>query len=176
MAIEIVPKKETQIPRWQNILLYFGIFLLIGLIIGYFTLNYFIEKSERKLQQTNEAITKAKSPERITLEEELKSLRAKIEDFTPLLLNHQKSSNFFDFLEKNTHPKVFFTKLNLDTEGNHVELSGQTDDFQILGQQLLIFQKTESLQGLKLSKVEINKEGKVEFTFDLSLNPKLFTQ
>jgi Tfp pilus assembly protein PilN len=176
MAIEIIPKKETQIPHWQNILLYFGIFLLIGLIIGYFTLNYFIEKSERKLQQTNEAITKAKSPERIILEEELKSLRAKIEDFTPLLLNHQKSSNFFDFLEKNTHPKVFFTKLDLDTEGNHVGLSGQTDDFQILGQQLLIFQKTEFLQGLKLSKVEINKEGKVEFTFDLSLNPKLFTQ
>jgi Tfp pilus assembly protein PilN len=176
MAIEIIPKKETQIPRWQNILLYFGIFLLIGLIIGYFALNYFIQKSEQKLQQTNEAITKAKSPERITLEEELKSLRAKIEDFIPLFLNHQKSSNFFDFLEKNTHPKVFFTGLKLDTEGNYVELSGQTDDFQTLGQQLLIFQKTEFLQGLKLSKVEINKEGKVEFIFNFSLNPKLFTQ
>lgn len=176
MVIEIVPKKETQIPRWQNILLYFCIFLLIGSIIGYFALNYFIQKSEQKLQQTNEAIAKVKSPERIALEEELKSLREKIEDFSPLFLNHQKSSNFFGFLEKNTHPKVFFTDLNLDIKGNYVELSGKADDFQILGQQLLIFQKTEFVQDLKLSKVEISKEGKVEFTFNFSLNPKLFTQ
>jgi hypothetical protein len=176
MAIEIIPKKETQIPRWQNILLYFGIFLLIGLIIGYFTLNYFIQKSEQKLQQTNEAITKAKSPERIAQEEELKTLRAKIEDFTPLLLNHQKSSNFFSFLEKNTHPRVFFTELKLDTNSNQVELLGETDDFQTLGQQLFIFQKTEFIQNLKLSKIEIGKEGKIEFSFDFSLNPKLFTQ
>lgn len=176
MAIEIIPKKETQIPRWQNILLYFGIFLLIGLIIGYFTLNYFIQKSEQKLQQTNEAITKAKSPERIAQEEELKTLRAKIEDFTPLLLNHQKSSNFFDFLEKNTHPKVFFTGLRLDIEGNQVELLGETDDFQTLGQQLFIFQKTELIQNLKLSRIGIGKEGKIEFSFNFSLNPKLFTQ
>jgi Tfp pilus assembly protein PilN len=174
MVIEIIPKKEDQVPSWQNYLFYFTIFLLFLAITGYFVLGYFVKKSEQKLQQTEEAVTRTKSPERIVQEEELKSLRAKIEDFTPLLLNHQKSSNFFDFLEKNTHPKVFFTKLNLDTEGNHVELSGQTDDFQILGQQLLIFQKTEFVQNLKLSKVEISKEGKIEFSFDFSLNPKLF--
>jgi len=175
MVIEIIPKKEAKVPSWQNFLLYFAIVLLFCSILGYFALDYFVKKSEQKLQQTEGAIAEAKSPERKTLEDELKSLSAKIEDFTPLLLNHQKSSNFFSFLEKNTHPRVFFTELKLDTNSNQVELLGETDDFQTLGQQLFIFQKTEFIQNLKLSKIEIGKEGKIEFSFDFSLNPKLFT-
>lgn len=174
MAIEIIPKKAVKPYPWQNYLFYICIFLLLCSIIGYFSLDYLIKKSEQKLQETKESIAKAKGPERIALENELLNLREKIDDFTPLLLSHQKSSNFFNFLEKNTHPKVLFTELKLDTKGNQVELSGQTDDFQILGQQLLIFQKTEFIQGLELAKVEIGKEGKIEFTFDFSLTPKLF--
>ena len=175
MVIEIIPKKEAKVSAWQNYLLYFSIVLLLSSILGYFGLRYLIKNSDQKLQDLKIDIEKAKSPERNVLEEGLKSLSAKIDDFTPLLLNHQKSSNFFNFLEENTHPKVFFTKLNLDAKGNLVELSGQTDDFLTLGQQLLIFQKSEFVQNLKLSKVEILKEGKIEFTFKFSLNPKLFT-
>lgn len=174
MAIEIIPKKAVKLYPWQNYLFYICIFLLLCSIIGYFSLNYLIKKSEQKLQETEEAIVKAKGPERMVLEEELKEFREKIDDFTPLLLSHQKSSNFFSFLEKNTHPQVLFTELKLNTKGNQVELSGQTDNFQILGQQLLIFQKTEFIRNLKLAKVEIGKEGKIEFTFDFSLTPKLF--
>ena len=176
MVIEIIPKKEAEVPSWQNFLLYFCIALFAISIIGYFTLNYFVKKSEQNLQEINELINKAKSPERITLESELKSLRDKIDDFAPLILNHKKSSNFFSFLEKNTHPKVFFTDLNLDTEGSRVELSGQADDFQTLGQQFLIFQKAGFLQDLKMTKIEINKEGKIEFSFTLFLNQKIFSQ
>jgi len=175
MVIEIIPKKVAKVSAWQNYLLYFIIVLLLSSIIGYFGLRYFIKNSDQRLKEIEEEIGKAKSPERKALEDRLNSLSAKIDDFSPLLLNHQKSSNFFNFLEENTHPKVFFTKLNLDTKGNLIELSGQTDDFLTLGQQLLIFQKSEFVQNLKLSKVGISKEGKVEFTFNFSLDPKLFT-
>ena len=174
MAIEIIPKKAVKLYPWQNYLFYICIFLLLCSIVGYFSLNYLIKKSEQKLQETEEAIVKAKGPERMALEEELKRLREKIDDFTPLLLSHQKSSNFFNFLEKNTHPQVLFTELKLNAKGNQVELSGQTDNFQILGQQLLIFQKSEFIRDLKLATVEIGKEGKIEFTFNFSLTPKLF--
>lgn len=175
MAIEIVPKREIKVPPWQNFLLYFCIFLLFCSIIGYFALAHFIKQSEQKLQEVNTEIEKAEVPERKALKERLLSLREKIEDFAPLLFSHKKSSNFFGFLEKNTHPKVFFTDLKLNTNQNNVELSGQTEDFQTLGQQLLIFQETEFIQNLKLSEIKISKEGKVEFTFTFSLDPKLFT-
>jgi len=174
MAIEIVPKKGVEVPSWQNHLLYFLIFLLIILVAGYFTLNYFTKKSEQKLQDVEATIKKARTDERVKLESELKELREKIDDLAPLLLSHKKTSNFFVTLEKNTHPKVFFVDLNFDTKSSSVELSGQTDDFITLGQQLLIFQKSPTFQNLKLSKVEINKEGKIKFTFNFSLNPQLF--
>jgi len=175
MVIEIIPKKVAKISAWQSYLLYFIIVLLLSSILGYFGLRYLIKNSNQKLRDLTAEVEKAKSPERNALEEGLKSLSAKIDDFTPLLLNHQKSSNFFNFLEENTHPKVFFTELNFNVTGNQIELSGQTDDFLTLGQQLLIFRKSEFVQNLKLSKVGISKEGKVEFTFNFSLNPKLFT-
>jgi len=174
MVIEIIPKKEAKVSAWQSYLLYFIIVLLLFSIMGYFGLEHFIKKSDQELRDLTAEVEKTKSPERKVLKEGLESLSAKIDDFTPLLLNHQKSSNFFNFLEESTHPKVFFTKLNLDAKGNLVELSGQTDDFLTLGQQLLIFQKSEFVQNLKLSKVDISKEGKVEFTFNFSLDPKLF--
>jgi len=174
MVIEIIPKKVAKVSTWQNYLLYFIIVLLLFSIMGYFGLRHFVQKSEQKLKDLTAEIEKTKSPERNVLEEGLESLSAKIDDFAPLLLNHQKSSNFFNFLEENTHPKVFFNKLDFDAKANHIKISGQTDDFLILGQQLLIFRKSEFVQNLKLSEVKISKEGEVEFSFDFSLNPKLF--
>lgn len=174
MAIEIVPKKGVEVPPWQNYLLYFLIFVLLLSVISYFTLNYFAKKSEQKLQEIKTTIGNARTPEREKLERELKELREKLDDLAPLLLNHKKTSNFFTALEKNTHPRVFFIDLNFDTKSNSVELSGRTDNFQTVGQQLLIFQQSQMFQNPKLSKVEIGKEGEIKFTFDFSLNPQLF--
>jgi len=174
MAIEIIPKEAVRPSPWQNILLYFCIFLLLFSILGYFALDYFVKKADRKLQELSEELTKARTPQQIALEKEILDYRDKIEDFSPLLIAHQKSSNFFDSLEKITHPKVFFSELNLDTKVNRVRLFGQAENFQILGQQLLIFQKAEFIQNLILSEVKIEEEGKIGFTFDFSLNPELF--
>jgi Tfp pilus assembly protein PilN len=174
MVIEVVPKRKIKAPVWQDYFLYFIIFLLIFTIISYFVLDHFFKKSEQKLKEVEKKIEETKSPEKRALEDYLKSLKEKIDDFTPLILSHRKSSNLFDFLEKNTHPKVFFTKLDFDAKANHIKISGKTDDFLTLGQQLLIFRKSEFVQNLKLSEIKISKEGKVEFSFDFSLNPKLF--
>ena len=174
MVIEVIPKKEIKAPSWQNYLLYFTIVLIILAIVGYFTLGYFVKKSDQRLKEVEKEIEDAKSPERRALEDRLKSLSSEIDDFAPLLLNHRQNSNLFNFLEANTHPKVFFQELNFDAKANSLKLSGQTDDFSTLGQQLLIFRKSEFVQNLKLSEVKISKEGKVEFTFDFSLSPRLF--
>jgi len=174
MVIEVIPKREIKGPSWQNYLLYFIIVLLILAIIGYFVLDHFVKKSDQKLKEVEGKIEETKSPEKRALEDRLKSLSAKIDDFTPLLLGHKKSSNLFVFLEENTHPKVFFNKLDFDAKANHIKISGQTDNFFTLGQQLLIFRNSEFVQNLKLSEIKISKEGKVEFTFDFSLTPNLF--
>jgi len=176
MAIEIIPKKVVEPSPWQNTLLYFFISLLLLSLLGYFTLDYFVKEADRNLQELKEELIKARSPQQIALEKEILDYQEKIEDFSFLLANHQKSSNFFDFLEEIIHPEVFFSELNLDTKGNRVRLYGQAESFQTLGQQLLIFQKTEVIKNLKLSEIRIEEGGKIEFVFDFSLNQELFTQ
>lgn len=177
MAIQIIPKEAAKLPLWQNILLYISVALVLVCILGYFVLNYFAKKSDLALQDLEKTLTEAKTPQKIVLKEEILDYQEKIEDFSSLLVAHKRSSNFFDFLEKNTHPRVFFSKLRLDTKVNRVELSGQAENFQILGQQLLIFRKAQEekfIQNLNLPGFEIGEEGKIEFTFGFLLNPKLF--
>lgn len=177
MAIEIVPKKLAKPAPWQDFLLYFLIFLLVIFAAGYFVLDfYLIKKAEDRFEELETKITQTKTPQQIALETELKNYQRKIEDFSSLLASHKKSSNFFDFLEKITHPKVFFSDLNLDTRGNNVQLKGSAENFRTLGEQLLMFRNTESIRNFRLGEVKIGKEGKIEFSFSFSLNPNLFTQ
>lgn len=175
MAIEIVPKEVIKPVPWQNILLYFFIFLLLVSIAGYFALDYyFVEKAQQELQELEIKISEAKTPQQIALEEEILDYREKIEDFSSLFLNHKKNSNFFNSFEKVTHPKIFFSELNLNTKLNQVKLSGRAESFRVLGEQLLIFRNTEFIENLSLSDVAIGKEGEIQFTFNLVFNPNLF--
>ncbi|GAI30638.1 unnamed protein product, partial [marine sediment metagenome] len=45
--VEIIPKSFEEIPSWQRNLLYFLIFLLIAIIVSFFVLRNFKEKSEK---------------------------------------------------------------------------------------------------------------------------------
>lgn len=175
MAIEIVPKEEIKPIPWQNILLYFFIFLLLVSIAGYFALDYyFVKKAQQKLQELEMKVTEIRTPQQIALEEKILDYREKIEDFSSLLSSHKKNSNFFNFFEKITHPRIFFSELNLNTKLNQVKLSGRAESFRALGEQLLIFREAEFIKDLNLSNLGIGEEGEIRFTFNLDLDPNLF--
>ena len=175
MAIEIVPKAEIKPVPWQNLLLYFFIFLFLVSVISYLALDYyFIKKAEQKLQELEMKIAEAKTPQQIALEEEILDYREKIEDFSSLLLNHKKNSNFFNSFEKIIHPRIFFSELDLNTKLNQVKLSGRAESFRVLGEQLLIFREAEFIENLSLSNLGIGEEGEIKFTFNLQFDPNLF--
>jgi len=73
----------------------------------------------------------------------------------------------FEIIEENSHPQVWFSQLNLEAKQGKVILGGQTQSFETLGQQLLIFQNAEKIKEVTLSSVSINKLGKIEFSFSL---------
>jgi len=173
MAIEIIPKPIEKIPVWRKILFYFSILLLVGVIISYFVLDSRKKSSEIFLQDLEERISRERTPERIALEKELLDWQIKIKDFSLLLNQHISTSKVFKFFEEKTHPRVFFSQINLNPKDSKVNLSGQTDSFLTLGQQLLIFEKEPLVENLNLAQVSISKEGKVEFGLDFSFDPKI---
>ena len=174
MVIEIIPKPIEKIPSYQKKLFYFSIFLFLVLPFVYFILTSLGKKSENILSNLEESIAKGKTPEIISLEKENLNYQKKIEDISPLLEKHLFPSKIFEFFERNTHPRVFFSEINLNSLNSTASLSGQTDSFLTLGQQLAIFEKNPLVEKVDLNQISITKEGKIEFFLNFSFNPKIF--
>ena len=55
-----------------------------------------------------------------------------------------------------------------------MQISGEAENFVVLNQQLLIFQTDPKISNTSLSQVSLGREGKVGFTFTLTLSPEIF--
>ena len=174
MAIEIIPKPKIEVPTREDILFVLSLVLLIFSLIAFFALSYYQKRDLKTLEDLEEILTKEKTKEEITLEQKVLEAKEKIEKISLLLPSHKESSNFFSFLEKVTHPKVFFSNLELKPEKGRVELQGKAEDFKILGQQLSFFKEEELIEKSELLKAGIGKEGGIEFSINLSLKPEIF--
>jgi len=174
MAIEIVPKEKIKVPLKENLLFYLSLILFIFSLATSFFLDYCQKKNFDILEEIEMILIKEKTKEEIRIEQKMLGVKKKIEDFSFLLSSHKKNTNFFKFLEKTTHPRILFHDLILETEEGKVNLSGKTENLKILGQQLLIFNREQFIEKAELLNTKIGKEGGIEFSIELSLNPEIF--
>ncbi len=172
--VEIIPKPTPKPPFWSNILLYFSLGLLLLTILTYFICDSFLKKLETNQANLEKALIQVRTAEKIALEREVFDYQKKIGDFAQLVKRQKNTSKFFDLLQKICHPKVWFSRLSLSLEDFQVEISGETETFQILGQQLLILKKEPLIKNLNLSKIAIGEKGKVNFTLNFTLDPEIF--
>jgi len=172
--VEIIPKPVSKPSSWFNSLFYFSVVLLFIAILSIFLLNQFQKKAVLTLKNLEVLLTQIKTQERINLEKELIGYQKKIEDFSFLLQGHSLDSKLFGFLENITHPKVYFSSLNFNSDEKKVILNGETESFQTLGQQLLIFKAEPLVKEVNLSKISIGREGKIDFAFSFSFSPEIF--
>ena len=178
MAIEISPKTKTKKLSLLGVLFYSGLVLLLAFLISYFVLSFYQKRMNDELSSIKKSLQE--TSEEKALEEEIfgseKTIgyQQKIKDFGVLLAAHRLPVNFFNFLEENMHPKVWFSDFDLDLDKNLVSMSGVADSFEILGQQALIFEEQEVVKNINLSKVSLAKDGKVEFDLQLTIDPKVF--
>lgn len=172
--VEIIPKKIPKIPQWGNILFYLSLALLIFSISSYFVLDNSFKERKNKLAELEEVLLKGRTAEDNVLENEILISQKKINDFSQLIEKYSKASGIFVFLQEKSHPQVFFSKFNLDLQKSQITLSGQTQSFKTLGQQLLIFKEEEIVRSANLEAISMNREGKVGFNLSLFLDPKIF--
>lgn len=172
--VEIIPRPIERAAQWQRALLYVLIFLIIVFIISYFLLANLEEGSGTYSQELEIKITQGRTAQRISLEEESLDRKKKIETIYPFLEAHTLSSKFFEFLESKTHPRIFFSKLNLNIKETTAILTGATDSFSTLDQQLLVFNQNSLVKDLLLTSVNLNKQGGVDFDLEIFLNKNFF--
>lgn len=143
------------------------------MILSHFVFGYFQKKSLINLVNLETILVQEKTSQRKDMEKEILFRQKKINDFSTLLSQHLMSSNFFKVLEALTHPNIWFSEVSLDSDTSKVIISGETEDFQTLGQQLIIFQEAPAIIGSELSQISIGR-GRIQFTFLLSLDPQVF--
>lgn len=168
MAIQFDSRGEKTV-AWLNILFYFSLVLIIVAAASYFLMKNSNKKADMALQELESQLVQSKTAQEYTLE----NYQNKINDYKYLLENYIFSSQFFGFLEKNTHPKVQFLKVQMVADSGKVQLSGLTDSFQSLGQQLIIFKKEGQIKEINLSDISFGDENEVRFSFSLVLDPKV---
>ena len=156
--VEIIPKTFEEIPSWQRILFYFLIFLLIAIVVGFFALNYLNNEAKSYLLNLEKTLSEEKAPEIETLEEEILTYKEKFDDFSFLFENHTLATRFFEFLENKTHPRIFFSNIYLSPGQSEVSLSGLSDKFLSLGQQISIFKNERLVKNAILSNVAISEK------------------
>jgi hypothetical protein len=173
--VEIIPKPAAKLPSWQNIISYLSVGLILLVVLSYFVLNlYSLDKAETKLKDLEKELEQTKTAEQTALEQELSDYEKKIQNFSILIDRYLFSSKAFEFIEENTHPEAWFSILNLDPRKGEVALSGDTENFVTLHQQVQIFKDNPSVQGLNLANIAIGKEGRIAFNLNLILDPGLF--
>jgi len=172
--VGIIPKPAEQTPLWQSILLYFSIALVIASVLSYFYLDNIKKKSSAVLENLEQTLAKEITPQEKITKGEVLSYQDKIKEFRTLLNNHEIDSKFLNLLDASSHPKVQITELNLDLTRHQAVVTGLTDSFQTLGQQLIIFRNEKEFTGVSLPDILIGEAGKVKFSFLLNLAPDLF--
>ena len=179
MAIEIIPKQKIE-KKFQisisEIIYYLVVILLITSFLSYFGLDILAKSSQRKLIELKTDISEQETKKVKALEQEVVLKQKKIHVFTGLLDSHKKTSYLFDFLKKNCHEKVVFSRIELDSQAPQTIVSGIASSFRVLGEQIMIFQEQEFIENAELSKASLGKEGGIDFTLKLYLDSQIFQE
>jgi hypothetical protein len=174
MSIQIIPRSEEREPFWLNFLFYLSLFLVALAAASYFIFGSLGKKAETKYGDLVLQLAKASTPEEVASENYLFEAKRKIDNFSLLLDNKRYSSQSFAFLEGVTHPKVSFSVFGLDVLSGKISLSGKTDNFQTLAQQVAVLKSQKTVSDLELSGLSLGKDGEILFSLNFILDQKIF--
>lgn len=173
--VQFIPKEAPRPAIGLNLLLVCSLLLLVLTAGSYFVFDKLIKENENIKQDLEAKINQEKTTERETLRKEMEKYEQKINDFKFLIDQHLQINPVFEAIEKNTHPQVMFTTFNLAPRQNQLKLTGETNNFAIVGQQIALFQKDETaITQVNLDKISIDKKGRIVFDLSLIFKPDFF--
>lgn len=172
--VEIIPKEAQETSKEVSLSFYFIISLLVFSVGCYFVLNHLLNKAEQELISLEAGLAEMVTPEKKAIEREVLLLESKINNFAVLTSRHLELSDVFKLFEENSHPQVWFTKINLSADKKQVQASGEAQNFESLGQQIFIFEDNDLFEATRLEDVSINRQGRIDFSLSVSFNNQVF--
>jgi len=174
MAIEFVSKKEKKRGRLINIIFYSALVVFLAFVISYSFFFYAERKIRKEISSVKQGLQR--SPAETALEDKVLGYQKKIVYFSSILDKHKSVINLFNFLERNTHPGVWFSDFQLNVEKNTLQLLGHTGNFEALAQQINILKEQDLVKNLKIKQVSVSKEGEIDFSFLFTFDDQILKQ
>lgn len=120
--IEIIPKQERKGLIEPNTLFVISLLVFFVILGAFFLLQYSQSNVKKNIQKSEASLVTGPTIQEKQLEEEMLSAQKKVKDFNSFLALRKDASLFFQFFEHYTHPKVFFTDINVTSADNTVKL------------------------------------------------------
>lgn len=107
---------------------------------------------------------------------EVLEFKQKLDPFLLMAQNRKELSQIFNFLERNTLPKVQFKSFTAKAQESLLTIDGvvHEDDFTTLARQYLMLEKDKDVSSVNLANISLSREREVEFTFDIVLKPNVY--
>ncbi len=169
--VEIIPRREERTPPIVNVLFIASLVLAAAAAGGFFILKNLQAQRRASIQTMEQRLLAEPSPDQKQLEEEVLGFKQKLDDFKVLADGRRTPIPLFSLLETSVHPAATFTGLIVNLEKNSVLLTGETDTFRHLDEQILLLRKKNEVQDLQLEKIQLGEQGRVEFSVSLSFLP-----
>ncbi len=173
MAIEITPKQKIKIPIWVIIIGILCVILVLAFLASYFYLYRSVKRMSQEIEEKN-LVTLPLEKAIGKKEGEIFPISQKIDDFNELLSGHKKPLKIFEFLERTSLPNVLFSTFDFTFEKGELTISGQTDNFVTIEQQVLILKQEPLVKNLNLSGLSMSEEGGINFTLSLTFDSQIF--
>jgi hypothetical protein len=170
--MEIIPKPKRKIPSLEIIFLYLSILIFAFTLLVFFYFWSQEKSKKREISQIEEKILALKTPEINQKERKVSYYQEKISHFSDLIKDYVFYSKIFPYLEQKTHKQTYFSKMDLDFENSTISLSGESQSFPALAQQLEILKGDPSLK-VQLKEVSLGKEGKVNFKIEINFDKSI---
>lgn len=171
---EIIPKRRRP-PITSTILFAFSIIALILVVGAYFVLDIAHQNKQAELEELQGQVSDLqKSTKDIVEKRHIVEKQKRIKDFQSLMKDHKYPLNLFEWLQKNTYPKVTWTRVNTSISDSQLTLAGKTESFNLVAYQIYLLNQNSYTKEAELAGISLGAQDEVKFNINLDLLPKLF--
>lgn len=171
-------KKESPMEKFQLTLggsLFYYLSMVLFILVaaaygGLLLLNKNLKDEEPKLL---EAIQLKQIELRRDLKEIL-ALESRLRNLKKIISAHRLNSRIFQFLEKNTHPRVQFSSFTLAGAERQMRLVGETLNYATLAQQITLFELDPEVEHVEFGGLSRGLKNRINFNLEIKLTPPLF--
>jgi len=175
--VERLSREPVQTPGWSGRLLMFSatvffisIAVYVGILYGY---KPYLEKQVADLDNQIKTYSQQIPPEEQT---KLVSFYSQIANLQSILASHVISSQLFDWLEKNTVPTIYYSKLDLLSSSNQLNLSGYSKTVDDFSRQMILFQNDPLIERIAINSVTAGANNLWQFDITLFLKKNALSQ